>query len=128
MKVYHGSCHCGRVRFEIETDMQAVSQCNCSICRKKGTINHRVRPEHFRLLSGEEALTLYQFNTMTAKHYFCKYCGIHPFTHPRAAPELYTVNVRCLDDFDLEAEAPELYHFNGRNWEEAIKAYKPRTT
>ena len=124
MRKLRGSCHCGKVRFEIEADPSYVSQCNCSICTKKGVLNHRVKPERFRLISGEENLTLYQFNTMTACHYFCKTCGIHPFTHPRTFPDEYTVNFRCLDDFDLETEKLERRHFDGRNWEVAAKGYR----
>lgn len=66
---------------------------------------HRVPPEQFTLLAGEESLTLYQFHTKTAKHYFCKVCGIYPFHRPRTAPELYAINVACLegvDSFELE--------------------------
>ena len=121
MKKLHGSCHCGAVQFEIETDPSFISECNCSICSKKGSLNHTIPPEQFRLTAGEENLTLYQFNTETAQHYFCKTCGIHPFSHPRTAPENYNVNFRCLDDFDLEAEKPERRFFDGQNWEEAVK-------
>lgn len=121
MQKYHGSCHCGAVRFEVETDLTAVTQCTCTICTKKGALLHRVPEERFKLLDGEEALVLYRFNTKVAKHYFCRHCGIHPFHRPRAAPELYNVNVRCLDDYDLEAEQPERRKFDGKNWEEAFE-------
>ncbi len=75
MRTYHGSCHCGRVRFEIETELTAVVECNCSICSKKGILHHRVPPERFRLLAGEDALAVYRFNTATAQHLFCRHCG-----------------------------------------------------
>jgi hypothetical protein len=120
MKTFHGSCHCGAVRFEMETDLGRVTECNCSMCAKKGILHHRVPPERFRLLSGEENLGTYQFNTKVAKHHFCRTCGIHVFTRPRAAPELYTVNVRCLDDYDLAAEQPQVVKFDGRNWEQSV--------
>lgn len=120
MKTFHGSCHCGAVRFEIETDLDRVTECNCSMCTKKGILHHRVPPERFRLLGGEERLGTYQFNTKVAKHHFCETCGIHVFTRPRAAPELYTVNVRCLDDYDLAKEQPEVVKFDGRNWEQSV--------
>lgn len=120
MRRYSGSCHCGAVRFEIETVLDRVTQCNCSICSKKGMLHHRVPPERFRLLSGDEQLATYQFGTKVARHHFCKVCGIHTFTRPRAAPELYTVNVRVLDDFDLEREKPEIVAFDGRNWEQSV--------
>lgn len=124
MPHYLGSCHCGSVRFEVETVIDRVTRCNCSICRKKGILHHRVRPEKFRLLSDESALSTYQFGTMVAKHHFCKVCGIHTFTRPRAAPDLYTINVRTLDDFDLENERPEMVAFDGQNWEASIGLLK----
>lgn len=124
MKTYGGSCHCGQVKFEIETDLDVAVACNCSICAKKGALHHRVAPERFKLLSGSEALALYQFDSKIAKHWFCKHCGIHPFSNPRAAPEMYSVNVRCLDDFDLETAGLEIRQFDGQNWEEAIKTLK----
>ena len=65
-------------------------------------------------------MSLYQFDTKEAKHFFCKVCGIHPFSNPRAAPNMYSINVRCLDDFDLEIEEYETVEFDGRNWEEAV--------
>ena len=117
MHRYLGSCHCGAVRFEVEANIDRVTQCNCSVCTKKGILHHRVDEARFRLLSGAESLGTYQFGSRVAKHHFCTHCGIHTFTRPRAAPELYTINVRCLDDYDLEKEAPEVVHFNGRNWE-----------
>ena len=120
MPRYLGSCHCGAVRFEIETLIDRVTQCNCSICSKKGILHHRVAPEHFKLLSGEADLATYQFGSRVARHHFCKHCGIQVFTRPRAAPELYTVNVRCLDNYDLQKEAPEIVEFNGRNWEAEV--------
>lgn len=124
MKVYRGGCHCGAVRFEIETDLTRATECNCSICTRKGALHHRVPPQRFRLLSGQEALTLYQFGTGVAKHWFCRHCGIHPFTNPRAAPDMYTINIRCLDDFAAERHNVEVTPFDGRNWEEAVKAFK----
>ena len=124
LQTYHGSCHCGRVRFEIDAEIARVTRCNCSICAKKGGLLLRVTPERFRLLAGEEALTRYQFNTRVAQHLFCSACGMHPFSRPRAAPEQYTINVRCLDDYDLDREAPEVAPFDGRNWEQAVQGHR----
>ncbi len=123
-QTYHGSCHCGRVHFEIDAEITRVTRCNCSICTKKGALLLRVPPERFRLLAGEEALTRYQFNTQVAQHFFCSTCGMHPFSRPRAAPEQYTINVRCLDDYDLEREAPAVAPFDGRNWEQAVQGHR----
>ncbi len=86
-----------------------------------GVLHHRVAPEQFKLLKGREYLSLYQFDTKEAKHFFCKECGIHSFSNPRAAPNMYSINVRCLDDFDVEVEEYEVVKFDGRNWEEAVK-------
>ncbi|MBE0626557.1 MAG: GFA family protein [Burkholderiales bacterium] len=124
MPRYTGSCHCGAVRFEIEAVIDRVTECNCSICRKKGILHHRVAADGFHLLSGEADLGTYRFGTMAAKHHFCKTCGIHVFTRPRAAPELYTVNVRVLDEFDLSRERPEIVQFDGLQWEENVASLK----
>ncbi len=122
MKTYHGSCHCGAVKFEVDAELSYVERCTCSICSKKGALFCRVPPDQFRQLQGEDDLTLYQFNTELAQHLFCNRCGIHPFGHPRSAPELFLINIRCLDDFDLETEQYEVKLFDGRNWEASFKA------
>ena len=124
MKTYKGSCHCGQVRFEIVTDLTKAMLCNCSICTKKGALHHRVPPERFNLISGEDALTLYQFDSKIARHWFCKVCGVHPFTNPRAAPEMFSINVHCLDDCDDEKSKIEIKAFDGKNWEAAIKSFE----
>jgi len=121
MKTYHGSCHCGQVKFTAKTSIDKVVSCNCSICTKKGALHHRVTPENFSLKSGADFLTLYQFDTKEANHYFCKVCGMQPFSNPRSAPGTYSVNIRCLDDFDLEIEKYETISFDGRNWEKAVQ-------
>ena len=124
MTLYSGSCHCGAVRYEINAVINRVTECNCSICTKKGVLHHRVTAENFRLLSDESQLGTYQFGSKIAKHHFCKVCGIHTFSRPRAAPEQYTVNVRTLDNFDLQREKPEIESFDGQHWEEAFAALK----
>jgi len=124
MRHYSGSCHCGRVRFEIEADIDRVTECNCSICSKKGILHLRVPAERFRLISGDEHLGTYQFGTRLAKHHFCTVCGIHTFTRPRAAPDQYTINVRCLDGVDPASLGDRIKPFDGRNWEAAIGTLK----
>ena len=119
-RIWHGSCHCGQVKFTVITVLDKVVQCNCSICSKKGVLHHRIKPEQFQLLQGQEALQLYQFDTKEAKHWFCRHCGIHPFSNPRAAPDMISINVRCLDDFELDRVKPEVIPFDGRNWEAAV--------
>ena len=122
MKTYHGSCHCGAVKFEVDAELSKIERCTCSICAKKGGLFVRVPDGQFRLLQGENELTLYRFNTEIAQHCFCRRCGIHTFGRPRSAPELRLINVRCLDDFDLESEDYEVTVFDGRNWEASFKA------
>jgi hypothetical protein len=113
-----GGCHCGRVRFRVTAELSGVTECNCSICSKKGFLHLIVPPGQFELLSGEDALTTYRFNTGTARHTFCASCGIHPFYVPRSDPDKIDVNVRCLDGVDLASLT--LHRFDGRNWEHAI--------
>ena len=115
---YQGGCHCGEVRFEVRFEQYKAINCNCSICTKKGFIHLIVPSEQFTLLGGADVLTTYTFNTHTAKHTFCRICGIHPFYHPRSHPDSIDVNLRCLDgdvlsQFDLEP-------FDGANWEENV--------
>jgi hypothetical protein len=122
MQTYEGGCHCGQVRFSIESDLEQATQCNCSICTKKGTLNHRVPPERFRILQGENALGLYQFNTFTARHWFCKRCGIAVFSNPRRAPDQYAVNLRCLDAFYSIVDGLTITRFDGQHWEESVRS------
>jgi hypothetical protein len=103
IKTYTGSCHCGRVRFEVDADLDHVRVCDCTVCRKRAALNHRVEQSAFRLLTPLDELTVYEWHTRTAKDYFCPTCGILPFRRPRTAPELWAVNVRCLDGVDLSA-------------------------
>jgi hypothetical protein len=123
MPTYEGGCHCGRVRFRVTADLDRVSECNCSMCTKKGFLHLIVPPERFELLSGEAALTTYRFNSMTAKHTFCSHCGIHPFYVPRSDPDKIDVNVRCLDGVDPGSVM--VSRFDGRNWEDAMRSHVP---
>jgi hypothetical protein len=86
---------------------------------KKGILHLIVPPERFELISGKDDLTTYEFNTRTAKHTFCKHCGIHPFYVPRSDPGKIDVNARCLDDIDVAELAPT--PFDGKNWEAAAE-------
>jgi hypothetical protein len=100
IQTYHGSCHCGAVAFEIDTDVPELTTCDCSLCRRRNALMVKVHESQFRLLRGDDALRLYQFHTFTAKHYFCGVCGIYPFHRKRVTPDYYGVNVFCLDGFD----------------------------
>jgi hypothetical protein len=123
MKTMEGGCHCGRVRFRVTADLDRVTECNCSMCTKKGFLHLIVPPAQFGLLGGRDDLTTYTFNTGVAKHTFCKVCGIHPFYVPRSDPDKIDVNARCLDGVDLGKLAVK--HFDGMHWEEAMQGRVP---
>jgi len=113
---HRGGCHCGRVRFEAQAAARVrVFECNCSICNKSGYLHMIVGAEHFRLLSGDDVLTAYTFNTGTAKHLFCSVCGIKSFYVPRSRPDGFSINVRCLDPGTLEEMTVSA--FDGLDWE-----------
>jgi hypothetical protein len=118
MPTLTGGCHCGRVRFRVTADLDRVTECNCSICAKKGFLHLIVPPEAFVLLSGREDLTTYRFNTGVAQHHFCRHCGVHSFYVPRSDPDKIDVNVRCLDG--VEPARLRVTPFDGRHWEEAM--------
>lgn len=106
MNTYTGHCHCGAVRFEATLDLEKpVMECNCSHCSVKGFLLSFIPAEQFKLLSGEDNLTEYRFNTNKIAHLFCKTCGVQSFG--RGSDEngnaTYAVNVRCLDDVDVDA-------------------------
>ena len=102
--VHRGGCHCGRVRFEVDAPAAIEAlDCNCSICRMTGYLHLIVPGSRFRLLAGADALSEYAFNTGTARHRFCRHCGIKPFYVPRSHPDGIDVNVRCLDPGTIAA-------------------------
>lgn len=103
MTLYQGSCHCGAVRFEIKADIGELVTCDCSLCRKKNAVMTKVHESAFRLLAGEDKLSLYKWNSQVAQHFFCSDCGIYTFHRKRAQPDHYSVNAACLDDLDIES-------------------------
>ena len=116
MVTHSGGCHCGRVRFEVIAPARLeVTDCNCSICSRSGYLHLIVPRSRFRLLSGSDVLTQYQFNTGTAKHLFCSVCGIKSFYVPRSHPDAYSVNARCLDEGTVSGMTVK--KIDGRNWE-----------
>ncbi|MDX1374322.1 MAG: GFA family protein [Burkholderiales bacterium] len=118
---HSGGCHCGRVRFEVHAPARIrVNRCNCSICAKSGYLHLVVPKPRFTLLSGEDVLTEYRFNTGRAKHLFCSVCGIKSFYVPRSHPDGISVNARCLDGGTVESIA--IGQTDGRNWEKAYPA------
>jgi hypothetical protein len=115
---HEGQCHCGRVRFRVHADLADTVECNCSICGMKGFLHLIVPPDRFELVCGREDLTSYEFHTRTAKHTFCRHCGVHPFYVPRSHPDKIDVNVRCLIGVDAWSLTPK--PFDGQNWEASM--------
>lgn len=115
MTRYSGACHCRKIRFTVEAEIDHVRICDCSVCSKRGALNFRVPKENLILESTWDSLTLYQWGSFTAQDYFCPSCGILAFRRPSdpTAKELregtaepfdgWAVNVRCLDGIDYEA-------------------------
>jgi len=112
---YRGSCHCGKIAFEVVGEITRVMDCNCSICSRKGSLLWFVPRDRLQLLSPAANLATYTFGPGTIRHHFCPTCGIHPFgegTDPSGRP-MAAVNVRCLEDFDFSDVPVE--HFDGRS-------------
>ncbi len=124
--VWHaGGCHCGRVRIEVRAppDLDLVD-CNCSMCARSGYLHLIVTREHFRLLAGADDLVEYRFGTGTARHKFCRHCGVKSFYVPRSHPDGFSVNARCLDPGTITSM--QIRPYDGRNWETARSALDAR--
>ncbi|MBT5187509.1 MAG: GFA family protein [Kordiimonadaceae bacterium] len=127
MADHKGSCHCGAVSFNVKAPtIIKANECNCSICKATGFIHLIVEKEDFTLLSGETDITTYSFNTHTAKHTFCKHCGIKSFYTPRSHPNGYSINVNCLDLSTIETI--NYGKFDGDNWEDNVDALRKDLT
>ncbi len=112
---YLGSCHCGRIKFEAEGDIDGAMSCNCSMCQRKGSLMWFLPRESLRLLTPEEDTDTYLFNKHRIRHIFCAHCGIHPFgeaTSPAGMP-MAAINIRCLEGIDLGAIPVK--QFDGRS-------------
>ncbi|MEC5387419.1 GFA family protein [Uliginosibacterium sp. H3] len=112
---YKGSCHCGKVAFEVEGEIQQAVACNCSICQRKGSLLWFVPRDSFRLLTPEQDASTYLFNKHVIAHRFCATCGIHPYgegTDPKGN-KMAAVNIRCLEEIDLDAVP--VHQFDGRS-------------
>jgi len=117
---HRGGCHCGAVAFEVDAPPRVtVSECNCSICRMTGYLHLIVPRTRFRLLRGADSLSTYVFNTGTARHLFCRHCGVKSFYVPRSNPDGYSVNLRCLDQSTLEQISVAAFDDNDRAASEA---------
>ena len=103
-KAYTGGCQCGKVRYEAQADIGEVITCNCSRCRKLGSLLAAVAMSDFKLLSGEDEMTEYQFNNRRIHHPFCKACGIQSYAYGKGqgGRDMVMLNVRCLDGVDAE--------------------------
>ena len=110
MTVYKGSCHCGAVQFQIHSQdlLQGMRRCDCSLCRKKGVAMGTARLDDLVITAGEDKLSLYQWNTNTARHYFCSVCGIYTHHQRRVAPDEFGFNLACIEGIDAAvfADAP----------------------
>ena len=124
MITHKGGCHCGKVRFEVDApaDIDAT-KCNCSVCSMTGFLHLIVGEEHFRLLTGKSDITTYTFNTHTAKHIFCRHCGVKSFYVPRSHPDGVSVNINCIDPETISSISST--DFDGRNWEQNISDLSP---
>lgn len=111
-----GSCHCGKVKYEVEMKVENAISCNCSICMKKGTLLDFVPEANFKLLAGEADLQDYQFNKKVIHHLFCKTCGVVSFARGSApdGSKMIAVNLRCLDNVDLSKL--KIQEYDGKNF------------
>jgi len=114
--IYHGSCHCGAVTFDVEAPERIEAyDCNCSICAMSGFLHLIVPASKFKSLHGDHCMTEYKFNTQTATHLFCRRCGVKPYYIPRSNPDGFDVNVHCLTP---QPKAITVIPFDGQNWED----------
>ena len=112
------------MRFDVDAPAAIeATRCNCSICSKTGFLHLIVPKSEFRLNSGEDVLETYTFGTGTAKHLFCRHCGVKSFYIPRSHPDGVSVNVNCLDESTVESV--HITDFDGRNWERNIDKLSP---
>ncbi|WP_213953731.1 GFA family protein [Variovorax sp. dw_954] len=112
---HQGSCHCGRNKFEVEGDIASVTECNCSICQRKGALLWFVSRSALHLLSPESDGSVYQFHTHAIKHHFCPHCGIHTYGEAKTPDgnTMAAINARCIEGIDLQAIPVQ--HFDGRS-------------
>jgi hypothetical protein len=113
--IYKGSCHCGKIAFDVEGELTGAMACNCSICSRKGSLMWFVPRDKLQLSTPEENLATYRFNKHLIAHHFCPTCGIHPFgeaVDPKGN-RMAAVNIRCLEEIDL-ASVP-VKHYDGRS-------------
>jgi len=123
MATHKGSCHCGKVSFEVTAPSDiTVARCNCGICSLTGFIHFIIDKEDFKLISGKDALTTYTFNSHVAQHKFCKHCGIKSFYIPRSHPEGVSVSFNSLNKETVTSV--EYKEFDGANWEKNVASLR----
>jgi hypothetical protein len=113
--IYRGSCHCGKIKFEVEGELTGAMACNCSICSRKGALMWFVPRDKLHVLTPESDMANYTFNKHVIKHRFCPVCGIHPYGEG-VSPQgqaMAAINIRCLEDIDLDAVPVQ--HYDGRS-------------
>ncbi len=95
-------CHCGAIETEINIseNLKKILRCNCSLCKRKGAAMSMVKNEDFKVTKGADKLSLYQFHTNVAKHYFCSICGIYTHHNPRSNPKMTGFNLGCIDEIN----------------------------
>jgi hypothetical protein len=112
---HQGSCHCGKIRYEVEGELTGAMACNCSICSRKGALMWFVPRSTLKLLTPASDLSTYTFNKHVIKHHFCGTCGIHPYGEG-ADPKgnaMAAINIRTLENVDLD-KIP-VHHYDGRS-------------
>ena len=108
-------CHCGNIEAEIIIEnLNKFLRCNCSLCKRKGAIMSLVKNEDFKIVKGEDKLSIYQFHTKVAKHYFCSICGIYTHHNPRSNPAMTGFNLGCIEDIDTFS-LKEIFLNDGHN-------------
>ena len=112
---HKGSCHCGRIRFEVEGEIKDALSCNCSMCQRKGSLLWFVPREAMKLLTPEDAASTYTFNKHVIRHRFCPVCGMHPYGEGKGPDGKATaaINIRCLEDIDLDSVP--VHKYDGRS-------------
>lgn len=110
-----GRCHCGQIQFEVEGAPKEVTECNCSVCLRKGALMWFIPRDHLQLLSAPDAMSTYMFNKHVIKHHFCPKCGIHPFGEGQnpEGNKMAAINVRCLEGVELSSL--DVTQFDGRS-------------
>ena len=97
------TCHCGAVEIQVnlKKEIDKLMRCNCSMCKRKGTMVTTINKEDLKIIKGEDKIKIYQFNTKVAKHYFCSVCGVQTHNLRRSDPNTYGINMGCIDEIDV---------------------------